>query len=159
MSGDVVEEISAGVIPYRERDGEVEYLLLSYEQGHWSFPKEGVEEDEEITGAALRILEEETSISAEEVELDTEVERTIEYTFERDGKEHKKTVYLYPGQVAAEAEVNIPPELKDYEWMSFGDATIQMTYPEPRRILEEFHNEKYGEDNDEPLIDTSLLDD
>jgi 8-oxo-dGTP pyrophosphatase MutT (NUDIX family) len=158
MSGDVIEEISAGVIPYREHEGEVEYLLLSYDQGHWSFPKGSVEADEEITAAALRVLEEETSISADKVELNTETERTIEYTFEREGKKHKKTVYLYPGDVDTAAEVNISPELKDYDWMSFKDATTQITYPEPRRIMEKFNSEKYGEVNRKPLIDTSLLD-
>ncbi len=158
MSEDVVKKVSAGVIPYREGGEEVEYLLLSHELGHWSFPKGTVGEEEEVTTAALRLLEEETGISAEEVDLETDTERTIEYSYEREGKKHQKTVYLYPGKVDPGVGVEIAPEMNDFEWMTIEEATVQMTYPEPRRLLEEFHKEKYGETSEEPLIDTSLLD-
>ncbi len=152
-----VKEVSAGIIPFRKDEEEVEYLLLNYAKGHWSFPKGLVEENEEITEAALRQLKQETSIPPEKVKLKVEAEETIEYTFEEEGEEHKKTVHLYPGEVGPEVEVSISSELKDYWWMPFGEATTQMTYPEPRQKLEIFHKEEFGLDNGEPPIDTSLL--
>jgi len=87
-----------------------------------------------------------------------EEKEKIEYTFEKDGNQHRRTVYLYPGEIDPSAEVEISSDLKDYWWLSFDEAVVQMTYPEPRRVLEDFHQEKHGEARNEPLIDTSLLD-
>ncbi len=62
-----VTKLSAGILLYRRRAGEVEVLLIhpggpfwrGKEQGAWMIPKGGVEEGEDIAACALREFEEE----------------------------------------------------------------------------------------------------
>ena len=56
------EIISAGVIVYRIKNDEIEYLLLHHIVGHWDFAKGKVEPGETIEQAALRELHEETGL-------------------------------------------------------------------------------------------------
>ncbi len=144
-----VEEISAGVIPYRRKGDVVEYLLLHYPGGHWSFPKGNVEEDEELEEAALRELEEETSISAEQVELVEGYKDSINYTYERDGEVRDKTVYFFAGEVDPEAEVELSIEHEDFWWLDYNQAETQVTYFEPQEMLKKFHGEYIGEKEEE----------
>ena len=61
-------------------------LLLQYPQGHWSFPKGHIEDnDEDHHSTALRELIEETGIK--EIIIDEKWNFRTEYTFKRKGKE------------------------------------------------------------------------
>jgi predicted NUDIX family NTP pyrophosphohydrolase len=58
---------SSGILLYRDRDGATEFLLVhpggpywtKRDEGAWSIPKGGIEEDEDSRQAALRELDEE----------------------------------------------------------------------------------------------------
>ncbi|HKZ12461.1 MAG TPA: NUDIX domain-containing protein [Solirubrobacterales bacterium] len=58
---------SSGILLYRDRDGTTEFLLVHpggpywtrRDEGAWSIPKGGIEEDEDSRAAALRELDEE----------------------------------------------------------------------------------------------------
>ena len=58
---------SSGILLYRDRDGTTEFLLVHpggpywarKDEGAWSIPKGGIEEDEDSRTAALRELDEE----------------------------------------------------------------------------------------------------
>ena len=55
-------EKSCGAVVFK-RDGEVEYLLLHYEAGHWDYVKGQVEQDESEKDTVTRELKEETGIT------------------------------------------------------------------------------------------------
>lgn len=58
-------EKSCGVIPWRLREGQREYLLLLQKNGSWSFPKGHMEAGETEEDTALRELFEESGLHAE----------------------------------------------------------------------------------------------
>lgn len=61
---DALVRRSCGVIPYRLRGGQREYLLLMQTNRCWSFPKGHMEMDETEQQTALRELREETGLTA-----------------------------------------------------------------------------------------------
>lgn len=69
---------SSGILLYRDRDGTTEFLLVHpggpywtrRDEGAWSIPKGGIEEDEDSRAAALRELDEE--LGSGRPELDAE---------------------------------------------------------------------------------------
>src|SRR5690554_2298984 len=80
----VLREKSCGVVPFREVDGEIRYLVISSavtKREHWEFPKGGVEEGEREIETALRELREETGVSA--VELLPGYREPIRYIYRR----------------------------------------------------------------------------
>ena len=64
----VIQELSAGVIPYRQAEtGELQYLVLHSAtvrnpRARWEFPKGGIELGETPREAAAREFREETSL-------------------------------------------------------------------------------------------------
>ena len=62
--------ISAGLLMYRMREGQLEVFLAhpggplfkNKDEGHWSIPKGEIESDEDLLAAALREFEEETGL-------------------------------------------------------------------------------------------------
>jgi predicted NUDIX family NTP pyrophosphohydrolase len=64
----VTRKVSAGILLYRRRDGQLEVLLahpggpffVNRDEGHWTIPKGEPGEDDELPGAAAREFEEET---------------------------------------------------------------------------------------------------
>src|ERR1051326_9039906 len=63
-------KISAGLLMYRVRDGQLEVFLAhpvgplfrNKDEGHWSIPKGEVESDEDLLAAAIREFEEESGL-------------------------------------------------------------------------------------------------
>jgi 8-oxo-dGTP pyrophosphatase MutT (NUDIX family) len=137
-----VKEISAGIIPYRECEGEREYLLLLYPGGHWSFPKGHLESGEDFEETALRELEEETSISPDRVLLDEEFKYKFKYKYTRDDQLMDKTVHYFAGKVPSDVEVSLSFEHEDYRWLAYQEAKEKITYQNATEMLEEFHNQK-----------------
>lgn len=108
-------------------------LLLQYPQGHWSFPKGHVEEqDENHHSTALRELTEETGIK-EVVIVDGWNART-EYTFKRKGKDISKEVYWYLAETE-ELDVTISHEHTNYLWLNFDDAKKHLTFYQEKEII------------------------
>lgn len=135
-----VKEISAGIIPYRQCEGEREYLLLLYPGGHWSFPKGHVEAGEDLVDTALRELEEETSISFASVQIDEEFKYKFNYKYTHDNQLMDKTVYYFAGKVPDDAEVTLSFEHDDYRWLAYPEAKTKITYQNATKMLEKFHN-------------------
>ena len=55
-------ERSAGAIIFRKEKGNIYYLLLHYEAGHWDFPKGNIEKGEKSEETAQREIKEETGL-------------------------------------------------------------------------------------------------
>lgn len=89
---------SCGVIPYRVREGEREYLVVLQTNNCWSFPKGHIEAGETEIQAALRELYEETGLTAS---LDAASRVVSEYHIPPFTQ---KQVVLFQGK--AQGEVN-----------------------------------------------------
>ncbi|MFW6196710.1 MAG: bis(5'-nucleosyl)-tetraphosphatase [Thermoplasmatota archaeon] len=130
----MIEEISAGVIIYREAEPR-QFLLLHYPAGHWDFPKGHVEENETAIQTALRELEEETSIEEDDVELKDDFKETIDYFYKKRGDlAHKKVIYLL-GKSDTE-DVEISNEHQDYIWLPYEKALKKLTFRNAKNLLE-----------------------
>ncbi len=95
-------ENSCGVIPFRRREGAIEFLLLHSAMvrnpdAAWEFPKGSIERGESETDAALRELREEANLV--EVELLPDFRDQVHYHYRRQGREIDKTVTFFIGEV------------------------------------------------------------
>lgn len=101
---------SCGIVPFRMKNGQREFLLLLQSNGCWSFPKGHMDAGETEVETALRELREETALSAvlvpgARVELSYEVSPvTI------------KQVALFLGEVQGEP-VTQESEIRDHRWV------------------------------------------
>jgi predicted NUDIX family NTP pyrophosphohydrolase len=75
----VATKRSSGILLYRDREGTTEFLLVHpggpywtrKDEGAWSIPKGGIEEDEDSRTAALRELDEELGPGAPDLDSET----------------------------------------------------------------------------------------
>jgi 8-oxo-dGTP pyrophosphatase MutT (NUDIX family) len=131
------KDFSCGVIPYREIDGDRQFLLIQHRAGHWSFPKGHPEEGETHLETARRELAEETAIS--DVELDENHPFNEHYNFtKRSGKEVSKRVVYYLGRVAADQTIAVQEaEVSDHAWGDAAETRARLTFDEGRALLDE----------------------
>ncbi|MEE2624854.1 MAG: NUDIX domain-containing protein [Candidatus Thermoplasmatota archaeon] len=108
-------------------------LLLQYPQGHWSYPKGHVEDDDENHhSTALRELTEETGITR--VSIDKDWSQKTEYTFFRKGKQTPKQVFWYLAETD-QLEVSLSHEHRNYLWLEFDEALEQITFEQEKNLL------------------------
>ncbi|MFZ5954735.1 MAG: NUDIX domain-containing protein [Candidatus Dependentiae bacterium] len=132
----VKKQHSAGIILYKMHEGERLYLLLHYISGHWDFAKGKIEPGETKHEAALRELEEETSLHATLLEG---FEDSFAYTFkDRAGNVIHKTVFFFIGHTDNSA-VKLSREHKNYSWLSYEHALARLTYDNARQVLMNAH--------------------
>jgi 8-oxo-dGTP pyrophosphatase MutT (NUDIX family) len=109
-------------------------LLLQYPQGHWSFPKGHIEDDDkDHHSTALRELIEETGIK--EIIIDENWNFRTEYTFKRKGKEIPKQVFWFLAETD-ELEVKLSHEHTNYLWLNFEDCEKQLTFSQEKILLQ-----------------------
>jgi len=126
------QEYSAGVVPYRLREGKLEYLLVQHTHGHWEFPKGKIDPGETIRQAALRELVEETGVTAT---LHDGFEDTMAYQYSnKRGQRIYKQVHFFVGLVGS-GEVRISHEHADITWLGYEDAWQQLTHIESRDLI------------------------
>lgn len=126
-------EKSCGVLPYRERNGEREFLLVfeAYSQC-WSIPKGHIEMGETEVQTALRELYEETGLTAQ---LDTSRCASIEYPISRFAR---KEVAFYLGKVEGTPQV-AEGEIEKFCWVTAGQLETYLfpdTYKACRKLLD-----------------------
>lgn len=125
-------EYSAGVIIYRIKAGEREYLLLNSREGNWGFAKGKLEVGEGKRAAAERELFEETGLR---VSFDPAFEKSVCYIFRRSGYSVYKTVYYFIGQVVADAQIILSHEHSSFLWLSYKESLLQLTYENNRQMI------------------------
>lgn len=103
---------SCGVLPWRENDGQKEFLIV-FEQFSqcWSLPKGHMEAGETEAETALRELYEETSLRAR---LDSRYSASIEYDISAIAK---KQVVFFPGQVSGIPKARAG-EIERFKWVT-----------------------------------------
>lgn len=102
---------SCGVLPWREVDGQKEFLIV-FEQFSqcWSLPKGHMEAGETEARTALRELYEETGLTAQ---LDSSRSAAIEYPISPIAK---KQVVFFPGRVSGIPKVR-QGEIERFKWV------------------------------------------
>ena len=103
---------SCGVLPWRENDGQREYLIV-FEQFSqcWSLPKGHMEAGETEVQTALRELFEETGLQAR---LNTQISAIIEYPISSYAR---KQVVFFPGQVSGIPKTK-QGEIERFKWVT-----------------------------------------
>ena len=139
-------ERSAGAIIFRREGGNIYYLLLHYESGHWDFPKGHIEKDEKINETVLREIKEETGLG--NMRLVPDFQEKIHYFFRRSYQEKTKTkkqlknvvplilkeVIFYLAETEKK-DIKISFEHLGFEWLPFEEALERATYKNAKEIL------------------------
>jgi bis(5'-nucleosidyl)-tetraphosphatase len=124
---------SAGIIVFRMKDEQAEFLLLHYPHDHWDLPKGKIEKGESKESAALRELKEETGLTAQLIEG---FEKKFDYVFKQEGEFIKKTVYFFIGNVSS-GEVTLSEEHIGFAWLSYDQALERLTFENAKEVLKE----------------------
>jgi bis(5'-nucleosidyl)-tetraphosphatase len=135
---------SAGVIVFfRDDDGCRFLLLLSRltKRPLWEFPKGGVDAGETLQQAALRELEEETGMSAHDIQIVPGFEHREEYRF-TSGKGDDRTLVrkevTYFLAEARSTKVRLSAhEASQFSWLPLEDALRKLKYKARRDMLAE----------------------
>ncbi|MEM3362470.1 MAG: bis(5'-nucleosyl)-tetraphosphatase [Candidatus Anstonellaceae archaeon] len=122
-------EQSRGFILFRKENSKFYFLILKYRAGHWDFPRGHVEQNEDELQAALRELEEETSISS--IKILDGFSYSYEYDFS-DNRHKKVTLFLAK---TTQKSVKLSDEHVDWRWEEFENALKLLTYPHPKEAL------------------------
>ncbi len=118
------------------KDGQVKYLLLHYEAGHWGFMKGELEKDESEEDTVRRELEEETGITDSEFIGDFREE--ISYFYRRAGQTIFKQVTYFLVQVKSSI-VKLSYEHVGYAWLSYQKALEKLTFKNAKNVLKKAH--------------------
>jgi 8-oxo-dGTP diphosphatase len=134
---DVSEIVRAagGVVCRRPADREQEVVVVhrvAYQD--WTFPKGKTHEGEDEAEAALREVEEETSLRCR-------IERELGVTSYRDPQGRPKTVrYFEMTPVAGELEA--AHEIDDARWVATSEARSLLTYARDLELLERLEEDR-----------------
>jgi len=131
------KEHSAGIVIYREKDGERFYLILHYPSGHFDLPKGHIEGEETEKEAAIRELQEETGIT--QIELKEGYREMIEYQFRHQGILIKKDVVFFLGETDEE-KVTISHEHQGSIWLPYKEAYEKLTFLNAKQLVEKAEN-------------------
>ncbi len=143
-----VIEKSCGIILYRMKGVNRDYLLLHYPGGHWDFAKGHVESfDTSEEDTARRELKEETGIT--EVEMKPLYREVMYYEFRRGKSELVKKSVIYFLAEAQHEDVKISFEHKGFVWLPYLKSMKQLTYDNARILLEKAEKLLQNEGNDE----------
>lgn len=128
---------SAGFIIFTRINGEIQFLLLHYYDGHWDFPKGKVESGESLQQAAQRELHEETGLT---IKKQFDFQTSFDYTFmSRSGIMQKKKVTLFLAFVD-ETCVTLSHEHTGYKWLDKEGTLTQLTYKNAQEALIDANN-------------------
>ncbi|MEK7624805.1 MAG: NUDIX domain-containing protein [Patescibacteria group bacterium] len=124
---------SFGIIPIRLHRGNLEYLLIQHQVGHWGFPKGHKNAGESDADTARREFMEETGLKLEKVYEERSFDER--YSFVGRGEHVDKTVRYFVGLVA-DGEMKVQEiEIKNAAWLPYQAAMERLDYPEAKRIL------------------------
>lgn len=125
-------EKSCGAIVYKKENDEYKYLIAHQSNGHFSFPKGHMEENETEEQTAIREIKEETNI---DVELDTNFRKSISYFIESKGV-NKEAVYFVATPTSFNL-INQEGEIDECCWEDYETTKEKIEYADIIEVFEE----------------------
>ncbi len=129
-------QISAGVIPYFQKNGEYVFLCIKHQKWHRWFPKWGIEQDESEIEAAMREFREETGIT--KVKINSTNKFIEHFPIEYDGEKLEKTVTFFLGEISENEISNIHLEARkmaDYKVWTHEEILETLTYESAKHMF------------------------
>lgn len=124
-------EKSCGAIVYKKEDGEYKYLLVYQNNGHYSFPKGHVEDNETEIETALREIKEETNLS---VEIDSNFRYRIEYFIE--SKNVMKEAIYFVAHPNSHDLKNQEGEIISCNWYSYKEVMNLLEFENSKEVFQ-----------------------
>lgn len=135
-------DTSAGVIVFTKSNGSCRFLLLRSSQTKrplWEFPKGALDEGETPFDAALRELQEETGLRADDVRIVQGFERRETYRFTAGGADNRMTIRKQVTYYLAETDrtdVTLSPvEATRFAWLTLEQAMRKVRYKARKQFL------------------------
>lgn len=122
-------EKSCGAVIYKYENSKLYILLLKHNQGHWSFSKGHVENEETEKETALREIKEETN-------LDVCIDNNFRYITTYSPKENtiKDVVYFVATPLNDDIKIQ-EKEISEISWYSAIEALDKITYDNDKQVL------------------------
>ena len=122
-------EKSCGAIIYKYENSKLYILLLKHNQGHWSFSKGHIENEETEKETALREIKEETN-------LDVCIDNNFRYLTTYSPKENtiKDVVYFVATPLNDDIKIQ-EKEISEISWYSAIEALDKITYNNDKQVL------------------------
>lgn len=130
-----MKEKSCGAVVYKKENNELKFLLVYQSNGHHSFPKGHMEENETEIETALREIKEETNL---DVSIDSKFRVSTSYLLESKGV-MKEAVYFVATPTTFDL-INQEGEISECSWNSYEDTLLKLEFEDMKEILEKANN-------------------
>ena len=133
------EKSVGAIIYYIDENDQYQFLVQQHVNGkHWAYAKGHVEGDENEEETALREIEEETAITA--IQLDTNFRESTCYMPTEDTE--KEVVYFLAktNEQAAKARKRQTIEVIDIVFLPYDQAVERVSYPNDKTILKKAYH-------------------
>jgi bis(5'-nucleosidyl)-tetraphosphatase len=127
----MLTEHSAGAIIFKKEGGEVLFLILHYEEGHWGASKGHIEKGENPEQTARREIREETGL--ENLQFIPGFQMDSSYVYSKDRQLSRKTVTFFLAE-SLSREVELSDEHVDYNWLPFREALAKVTFKGEKEV-------------------------
>ncbi len=128
----MMTEKSCGAVVYTEQEGQIFFLLVREQAGHYSFPKGHMEAGETEWQTAEREIREETGLTVDFIEGF----RTVDAFLQRENGNRKEVVYCL-ARYEHQVPVHQASELTGCELLPFDAAMARFQFESQKRILQE----------------------
>ena len=134
-------EKTAGAVVFRKEKGNLFFLLLRYEEGHWDFPRGHIEKGEKTEHAVRREVKEEAGLK--DLKFIDGFKKTIKFMFKWPPKDPKqewriKFVAFFLAETKTK-EVKLSFEHTDFAWLKYEDAIKKLTHKTAKEVLKSAH--------------------
>ena len=130
---------ASGFVIFRQAKNQVEFLLLQASNGvhHWTPPKGHVDPGEDDITTALRETEEESGLTASQLNVREGFVKEISYSA---WGRPKVSAYYLAELIDKDASVTLSHEHWAWKWASIDEACKLADYPEMQTVLQQAHS-------------------
>lgn len=130
-----MKEKSCGAVVYRKNNNELEFLLVYQNNGHYSFPKGHVENNETEIETAKREIKEETNL---DVEIDSNFRYEISYFLESKNV-MKDAVYFIATPITFDLKSQ-EGEINECVWNNYNDTMQLLEFDNIKEVFKAAYN-------------------